>query len=65
MLEESFNYPISFNGKVRFTMEFNLNLNKKDIEISILENKRIIDYLGGKAIKRIIIVPNKIINIVY
>ena len=58
-------YPISFNGRMRFTIELELSLNKKEIEISILKDERTINQLNGHTPKKIIIVPGKIVNIVY
>ncbi len=57
-------YPISFNGKKRFTKTIELNLSKDEIERLILSDNRLEKYLNGKSIKKIIVVPNKIVNIV-
>jgi len=65
-LEESFfDYPISFNGKRRFNRKFNLDLNDKEIEKQILSDEKTEKYLNDKSIKKVIIIKNKIINIVY
>ena len=58
-------YPISFNGKMRFTINFPRNLSKEDIQSAVVENPKTINYLNNLPIKKIIIVPNKIINIVF
>ena len=64
-LEESnFVYPVSFNGKLKFKLIISKNLSKEDIEKKVMTNEKTIQYLSKKNIKRIIIVPNKIINIV-
>ena len=64
-LEESnISYPVSFNGKLKFQLIISKNLSKQDIEEKVLTNEKTIKYLSGGDIKRIIIVPNKIINIV-
>ena len=62
--ESSFNYPVSFNGKVRFNVEFDLSLSKEDVEKEVLTLQQTGTYLDGKAAKKVIVVPGKIINIV-
>jgi leucyl-tRNA synthetase len=62
--ETSFSYPVSFNGKMRFNVEFDLALSKEDVEKEILAYEQTSKYLEGKQPKKIIVVPGKIINIV-
>ena len=62
--EENHNYPISFNGKMRFTLEFSLSMSKDSIEQEVLKHTRTKQYLEGKTPKRVIVVPKKIVNIV-
>ena len=57
-------YPISFNGKMRFTLELPLALSKDEIESVIMSHEKTIHYLEGKTPKKVIIVPGKIVNIV-
>lgn len=64
LVEDSFEYPVSFNGKVRFKKEFSLNTQNSDIEKAIIEDFQTIKYLDNKPIKKIIVVKGKIINIV-
>ncbi len=64
LIESSKNYPISFNGKMRFTLDLSLDLSKEEIEKAVLENEKTIAQLEGKAPKKVIIVPGKIVNIV-
>ncbi len=64
LIENTKEYPISFNGKKRFAKTMELNLSKDEIEHLILSDARLEKYLDGKPIKKIIIVPNKIVNIV-
>ena len=64
LLESSKNYPISFNGKMRFTLELSLNLSKEEIEKTVLEDEKTIAQLAGKSPKKVIVVPGKIVNIV-
>jgi len=62
--ESSFNYPISFNGKVRFTIELPAEMSKEDVEKTAISNEQTAKYLEGKTPKKIIVVPGKIVNIV-
>ena len=64
LIESSHNYPVSFNGKMRFKEEYSLDLSKEELEIQILAHEKTIHYLNGVKPKKIIIVPKKIINIV-
>ena len=63
-IENSFNYPVSFNGKTRFNIELPLDFNNKQIEESVFANEATKKWLEDKQIVKIIIVPKKIINIV-
>jgi leucyl-tRNA synthetase len=65
LVESIKNYPISFNGKMRFTIELDLSLNIKEIEDYVLNDDRTINQLDGSVTKKIIIIPGKIVNIVY
>lgn len=62
--EDAFTYPISFNGKMRFTLELSADLSKEDIEKEVMSLDKTKQYLEGKNPKRVIIVPKKIVNIV-
>ncbi len=64
LVENAFNYPVSFNGKTRFFQEYDLSLSKEDIEKEILNLEQTQKYLEGKTPKKIIVVHNKIVNIV-
>lgn len=64
LVESSKNYPISFNGKMRFTMELPLDMSKDDIEKAVLANKKTQEQLAGRTPKKVIVVPGKIVNIV-
>ena len=64
LVESSHTYPVSFNGKMRFKMEFPLDMDKAEIEKQILAHEKSVHYLEGKSPKKVIIVPKKIINIV-
>ena len=64
LVESNTKYPISFNGKVRFTMELPADMSKEDVEKTVLANEQTAKYLDGKAPKKVIVVPSKIVNIV-
>ena len=62
--EDSKEYPVSFNGKVRFKRAFPTDMPIAEIEQAILADPQTAEQLQGKAPKKIIVVPNRIINIV-
>ncbi len=62
--ETSIKYPISFNGKVRFTLELPADMSKEEVEKTALANEQTAKQLEGKSPKKIIVVPGKIVNIV-
>lgn len=64
LIESSKEYPVSFNGKTKFTIELPLDLKPAEIEAIILKDERTLAQLGGGAPKKVIIVPGKIINLV-
>jgi len=64
LVESAKNYPISFNGKMRFTLELPLDLSKEEIEKTVLAHEKTIAQLEGRTPKKVIIVPGKIVNIV-
>lgn len=64
LVESSKEYPISFNGKMRFTMELPLDMSVADIEKAVMANEKTQQYLEGRTPKKVIIVPGKIVNIV-
>ncbi len=64
LVESNKEYPISFNGKMRFTLELPLDLTKEEIESAVLAHEKTAQYLEGRTPKKVIIVPGKIVNIV-
>jgi leucyl-tRNA synthetase len=62
--EDNFNYPVSFNGKMRFNIEFPVNMPKEEIIKRVLADERAQKWIGNGAPSNIIVVPNRIINIV-
>ena len=57
-------YPVSFNGKMRFTIELPLDLTVSQIEEIIMKDDRTLKQLEGRTPNKVIIVPGKIINLV-
>lgn len=64
LVENSFNYPVSFNGKTRFMLELPLDLKADQVQEIIINNADAQKWLDGKAPKKVIFVPKKIINVV-
>ncbi|RUT68259.1 leucine--tRNA ligase [Flavobacterium cupreum] len=64
LVESSKEYPVSFNGKMRFTIELPLDLTAAQIEEIIMKDERTLRQLDGKTPNKVIIVPGKIINLV-
>ena len=64
LIEANHNYPVSFNGKMRFMLELPSTMGKEDIEKAVMAHEKTAGYLDGKSLKKIIIVPKKIVNIV-
>lgn len=64
LVESTKNYPISFNGKMRFTLELPLDMSKEEIEKTVLDYDKTKDQLQGRTPKKVIVVPGKIVNIV-
>ncbi|EAY30300.1 leucine--tRNA ligase [Microscilla marina] len=62
--ESSFEYPISINGKKRTTINVPLDMPKGDIEKQVLANEIVQKWLEGKAPKKVIVVPKRIVNVV-
>ena len=63
-IEDSFEYPVSFNGKLRFKIELAKSLSKEEVEQMVKNDERTEKYLQGSSIKKIIVVPSKIVNVV-
>ena len=64
LVESSKNYPVSFNGKVRFQLELPLAMDKDAIQKAVLEDARTTEQIGDKQVRKMIVVPGRIINIV-
>jgi leucyl-tRNA synthetase len=64
LVESNHKYPVSFNGKMRFMLELPANMSKDDVEAAVMANTQTAKYLDGKTPKKVIVVPNKIVNFV-
>jgi leucyl-tRNA synthetase/very-short-patch-repair endonuclease len=64
MKDDSFDYPVSFNGKTRYFLPLGVELSGADVEAAVRANEQTARYLEGKEIKKIIVVPKRIVNVV-
>lgn len=62
--EDSFEYPVSINGKMRTKINFALDLSKEEIEAQVVQDGVVQKWLEGATPKKIIVVPGRIINVV-
>jgi leucyl-tRNA synthetase len=64
LVENTFEYPISINGKLRTKMEFSVDTTPAEIEKAVMESEQVQKWLEGKTPKKIIVVPRRIVNLV-
>lgn len=64
LVEDSFTYPVSFNGKTRFTIELPATMSPQEVEQAALAAPEAARWLEGKTPKKVIVVPKRIVNIV-
>jgi leucyl-tRNA synthetase len=64
LVEDTQKYPVQFNGKVRYTFECPKDTPKEEVEKLVLAHEDTAKYLAGNAVKKIIVVPGRIVNIV-
>ncbi|NLP57789.1 leucine--tRNA ligase [Lutibacter sp. B1] len=64
LVESSKEYPVSFNGKMRFKIELPLDLTKEEIEAAVMAHEKTKEQLQGRIPKKVIVVPGKIVNVV-
>jgi len=64
LTEDTFAYPVSFNGKMRFKLELPVNLPVSEIEKQVVTVEEAQKWIEGKTIRKVIVVPNRIINVV-
>ncbi len=62
--EDTFEYPVSFNGKLRFKIKLPLDMQEQEIMNAVTSNPQAANWIAGKKIKKIIVVKGKIINVV-
>jgi leucyl-tRNA synthetase len=65
LVEDTFNYPVSFNGKMRFNIELPISLTKEEIIKIVLDDERSKKWIGNSTPSNIIVVPKRIVNIVF
>ena len=63
--EDDINYPVSFNGKMRFNIILSSESSKEEIEKAVMNHEKTAHYLQGKEPKKVIVVPKRIVNIVF
>ncbi len=64
LVEDSYEYPVSVNGKTRFKLNIPLSLSKEEIEKQVMDTEEMKKYLNGDQPKKVIVVPGRIVNIV-
>jgi len=64
LIENSFNYPISINGKTRAQIEFNLTATEEEIKQTVLNHELVIKWMEDKPLKKFILVKGRIVNVV-
>ena len=64
LTESSFDYPVSFNGKTRFFVSLPVDWNQEQVTAAVMEHEGTAKYLEGKAPKKVIVVPKRIVNVV-
>lgn len=62
--EDNVTYPVSFNGKMRFTVDLPKSLSPKEVEAKIREMEQTSKYVGDQNVVKVIVVPGKIVNFV-
>jgi leucyl-tRNA synthetase len=64
LVDDSINYPVSVNGKLKFTLELPATLTKEEVEEEVMKNEQTIKLLAGQQPKKVIVVHKKIVNMV-
>ncbi|MFN3589478.1 MAG: class I tRNA ligase family protein, partial [Spirosomataceae bacterium] len=64
LVEDSFEYPIQINGKVRANLTFAAETSKEEIEKTVLADETVLKWMEGKPAKKVIVVPKRIVNVV-
>ncbi len=64
LVEDTFDYPVQINGKVRTTIPFALNRPTEEIQQDVLQNDVVQKWMEGKPVKKIVVIPSRIVNVV-
>ncbi|RLD39930.1 MAG: leucine--tRNA ligase, partial [Bacteroidetes bacterium] len=64
LIENTFDYPVSFNGKMRFKLSLPADMPKDEVEKAAIEAEEAQKWIAGKTVRKIIVVPKRIINVV-
>jgi leucyl-tRNA synthetase len=64
LTEDQITYPVSFNGKVRFQLALAASLSAQDVESAVRQDERTEAQLAGQTIRKVIVVPGRIVNVV-
>ncbi|CAH1002078.1 hypothetical protein LEM8419_02995 [Neolewinella maritima] len=64
LVEDSFTYPIAFNGKTRLTLDFPAGASREDVEAGARADTQVQGYLDGKSVRKVIVVPGRMVNFV-
>jgi leucyl-tRNA synthetase len=64
LIENEINYPVSFNGKTRFSITLPSEMPKNEIEVEVMKHEKTTHYLEGNLPKKIIVVHKRIVNVV-
>ncbi len=64
LVEDTVKYPVSFNGKTRFTIEVPASASKEEVEKIALADEAAVKWLAGKTPRKVIVVPGRIVNVV-
>lgn len=64
LIKDETEYAIQINSKLKIKMMLNKNMSKEEIEAVVTQNEAVLPLLEGKAVKKIIIVPNRLVNLI-
>ena len=65
LVDDNFDYPIQENGKMRFNLTMPINASKEALESLVLANEKVVHLQAGRTLKKIIVVPGRIVNLVF
>ncbi|MDP2189482.1 MAG: class I tRNA ligase family protein [Sphingobacteriaceae bacterium] len=65
LVDDTFDYPIQENGKMRFNLTMPLKASKEDLEALVLAHDKVLQLQAGRVLKKIIVVPGRIVNLVF